>query len=44
MDQSYAADVCMEPILWFVDNFTQAIGPVSTLPLANKRNKTAEFL
>ena len=29
MDQNYAADVCMEPIFWFVDNFTYAIGPVS---------------
>lgn len=29
MDQSYAADVFMEPLFWFVDNFTQAIGIVS---------------
>jgi palmitoyltransferase len=28
MDQSYAADVCMEPMFWFVDNFTYAIGPL----------------
>lgn len=28
MDQSYAADVCMEPMFWFVDNFTYVIGPV----------------
>ncbi|CAH1103090.1 unnamed protein product [Psylliodes chrysocephalus] len=28
MDQSYAADVCMEPMFWFVDNFTHAIGPI----------------
>ncbi|CAH0562149.1 unnamed protein product [Brassicogethes aeneus] len=28
MDQSYAADVCMEPMFWFVDNFTNAIGPI----------------
>ncbi|KAG5895059.1 hypothetical protein JTB14_021026 [Gonioctena quinquepunctata] len=28
MDQSYAADVCMEPLFWFVDNFTYAIGPL----------------
>nr|CAH7735753.1 unnamed protein product [Callosobruchus chinensis] len=28
LDQSYAADVCMEPMFWFVDNFTYAIGPV----------------
>lgn len=27
-DQSYAADVCMEPMFWFVDNFTYAIGPI----------------
>lgn len=27
LDQSYAADVCMEPMFWFVDNFTYAIGP-----------------
>lgn len=30
MDQSYAADVCMEPLFWFVDNFTHVIGPVSS--------------
>lgn len=28
MDRNYAADVCMEPMFWFVDNFTNAIGPV----------------
>ncbi|KAB0801426.1 hypothetical protein PPYR_05780 [Photinus pyralis] len=28
MDQSYAADVCMEPLVWFVDNFTHTIGPL----------------
>nr|CAI5847999.1 unnamed protein product [Callosobruchus analis] len=28
LDQSYAADVCMEPMFWFVDNFTYAIGPL----------------
>ncbi|KAK4871703.1 hypothetical protein RN001_015827 [Aquatica leii] len=28
MDQSYAADVCMEPMIWFVDNFTHTIGPI----------------
>lgn len=28
MDQSYTADVCMEPIFWFVDNFTYALGPL----------------
>ncbi|KAF2884870.1 hypothetical protein ILUMI_21289 [Ignelater luminosus] len=28
MEQSYAADVCMEPMFWFVDNFTHAIGPL----------------
>ncbi|XP_018330340.1 palmitoyltransferase ZDHHC16 isoform X2 [Agrilus planipennis] len=28
LDQSYAADVCMEPMFWFVDNFTCAIGPL----------------
>ncbi|GLV39373.1 uncharacterized protein CBL_13250 [Carabus blaptoides fortunei] len=27
LDQNYAADVCMEPMFWFVDNFTYAIGP-----------------
>lgn len=27
MDNSYAADVCMEPLFWFVDNSTYAIGP-----------------
>lgn len=33
MDQSYAADVCMEPLFWFVDNFTYLIGPVNFLSL-----------
>ncbi|RZF32986.1 hypothetical protein LSTR_LSTR008699 [Laodelphax striatellus] len=28
MNQSYAADVFMEPIIWFVDNFTKCLGPV----------------
>ncbi|KAF5281649.1 hypothetical protein FQA39_LY17747 [Lamprigera yunnana] len=27
-NHSYAADVCMEPMIWFVDNFTHIIGPV----------------
>ncbi|KAK9758838.1 DHHC palmitoyltransferase [Popillia japonica] len=27
MDRNYIADVCMEPMFWFVDNFTNAIGP-----------------
>ncbi|XP_058124268.1 palmitoyltransferase ZDHHC16 [Anopheles ziemanni] len=27
MNQSYASDVCMEPIFWFVDNFTHLLGP-----------------
>lgn len=27
LDQSYVADVCMEPMFWFVDNFTHIIGP-----------------
>lgn len=27
MDQSYVIDVCMEPIFWFVDNFTKFLGP-----------------
>ncbi|XP_044741783.1 palmitoyltransferase ZDHHC16B [Chrysoperla carnea] len=25
-DQSYVADVCMEPIFWFVNNFTSVLG------------------
>lgn len=28
MDHSYAADVCMEPLFWFVTNFTKIMGPV----------------
>lgn len=28
-DQSYVADVCMEPIFWFVNNFTSVLGTVS---------------
>lgn len=27
MSQSYASDVCLEPIFWFVDNFTHLLGP-----------------
>lgn len=27
LDTSYAADVLMEPIIWFVDNFTKYLGP-----------------
>ncbi|XP_055381447.1 palmitoyltransferase ZDHHC16 [Condylostylus longicornis] len=27
MNQSYASDVCMEPIFWFVDNYTHLLGP-----------------
>ncbi|XP_060515951.1 palmitoyltransferase ZDHHC16A [Cylas formicarius] len=26
MDQSYMADICMGPMFWFVDNFTNTIG------------------
>lgn len=29
MSQSYAADVCLEPIVWIVDNFTHLLGPVN---------------
>lgn len=29
VNQSYVSDVCMEPIFWFVDNFTHLLGPVS---------------
>ncbi|XP_054265049.1 palmitoyltransferase ZDHHC16 [Macrosteles quadrilineatus] len=28
LDQSYAADVLMEPMIWFVDNFTKCLGPL----------------
>lgn len=31
MDQGYIADVCMEPMFWFVDNFTKFLGPVSII-------------
>ncbi|GFG33078.1 hypothetical protein Cfor_12103 [Coptotermes formosanus] len=27
MDQGYIGDVCMEPMFWFVDNFTKFLGP-----------------
>ncbi|KAL5284990.1 ZDHHC16 family protein [Megaselia abdita] len=27
MNSSYASDVCMEPIFWFVDNYTHLLGP-----------------
>lgn len=29
LSQGYVSDVCMEPIFWFVDNFTHLLGPVS---------------
>lgn len=29
LDASYMADVCMGPMFWFVDNFTNTIGVVS---------------
>lgn len=29
LNQSYVSDVCLEPIFWFVDNFTHLLGPVS---------------
>lgn len=28
LSQSYVADVCIEPIFWFVGNFTNVLGPV----------------
>ncbi|KAJ8880297.1 hypothetical protein PR048_016763 [Dryococelus australis] len=27
MDHGYFADICMEPMFWFVDNFTKFLGP-----------------
>jgi palmitoyltransferase len=27
MNQSYASDVLLEPIFWFVDNFASMLGP-----------------
>lgn len=27
MNMNYASDVCMEPIFWFVDNYTHLLGP-----------------
>lgn len=27
MNSDYASDVCMEPIFWFVDNYTHLLGP-----------------
>ncbi|BES99368.1 DHHC palmitoyltransferase [Nesidiocoris tenuis] len=27
LDRNYASDVCMEPVFWFVDNFTKFLGP-----------------
>lgn len=27
MNSNYASDVCMEPIFWFVDNYTHLLGP-----------------
>ncbi|XP_022902518.1 palmitoyltransferase ZDHHC16 [Onthophagus taurus] len=34
LDQNYAADVCMEPMFWFVDNFTNTIGPIFVVVVA----------
>lgn len=33
MNSSYASDVIMEPMIWFVDNFTKFLGPVSSFDL-----------
>jgi palmitoyltransferase len=27
LSQAYMSDVCLEPIFWFVDNFTHLLGP-----------------
>ncbi|XP_014256493.1 palmitoyltransferase ZDHHC16A [Cimex lectularius] len=27
LDKNYVSDVCMEPLFWFVDNFTKFLGP-----------------
>uniref|UniRef100_A0A146M895 Palmitoyltransferase n=2 Tax=Lygus hesperus TaxID=30085 RepID=A0A146M895_LYGHE len=27
LDRNYVSDVCMEPVFWFVDNFTKFLGP-----------------
>lgn len=32
MSQSYAIDVLLEPIFWFVDNFAKYLGKVSKKP------------
>jgi len=29
MNSSYASDVCLTPIFWFVDNYTHCLGPVT---------------
>lgn len=29
LDVSYSCDTLMEPMFWFVDNFTSSLGPVS---------------
>lgn len=31
MNQSYFSDVAMEPIFWFVDNFTHLLGKLSVM-------------
>lgn len=28
LNQSYVSDVCLEPIIWFVDNYTHVLGPI----------------
>lgn len=34
MNQSYFSDVAMEPIFWFVDNFTHLLGPFFVIGVA----------
>uniref|UniRef100_A0A6B2E9F6 Palmitoyltransferase n=1 Tax=Phlebotomus kandelakii TaxID=1109342 RepID=A0A6B2E9F6_9DIPT len=34
LNQSYVSDVCMEPIFWFVDNFTHLLGPFFVVGVA----------
>lgn len=34
LDLTYVVDVCMEPIFWFVDNFTKFLGPLFVVAVA----------
>lgn len=44
LDVSYSCDTLMEPMFWFVDNFTSALGPVRLLFKTQKQNQLIDPL